>query len=259
MRLEQPLLAFETQKHAGALGKSYSFVRGARVMALKKAEDSNDIIIRTIGDGTPRFTAKVISMRRTDGQERALTNPQPCTLCTYAVQLWSVEATPPLSKAQALPAHSKTMELPPGTTRVHLVMNADGDRDAIVRIGDVDHHLRVQDASGFIGQWDTRLWEHREEILPPRPDAPPNAPPRRTRGLVYAGLTPGFIKPAPVDSFALTKPSYSYRYRFEYTLPATGTTLTLPDDPHVHVYAVTASDAPYSVRPLQPLYDTLRR
>ena len=281
MRLEQPLLAFETSKHAGPLGKSYSFVKGAHVMALKKAEESDDIILRVTRDAsvilseakdlprgvgedpsprlrmTPaRFTQKVTSIRRVDGQERALTNPQPCTLCTYAVQL---ERGPQVAQPHTQSLTGRTIQLPPGTTRVQLIMNADGDRDATIRIGDVTHNIRVQDASGFIGQWDTRIWEHREETLPPRPDAPPNAPPRRTRGLVYAGLTPGYIKPAPVDSFALTKDPYQYAYRFAYTLPATAATLTLPDDPRIHIFDVIASDAAHSVRPLQPLYDTLHR
>jgi alpha-mannosidase len=203
-----------------------------------------------------RFTQKVTSIRRVDGQERALTNPQPCTLCTYAVQL---ERGPQVAQPHTQSLTGRTIQLPPGTTRVQLIMNADGDRDATIRIGDVTHNIRVQDASGFIGQWDTRIWEHREETLPPRPDAPPNAPPRRTRGLVYAGLTPGYIKPAPVDSFALTKDPYQYAYRFAYTLPATAATLTLPDDPRIHIFDVIASDAAHSVRPLQPLYDTLHR
>jgi alpha-mannosidase len=125
------------------------------------------------------------------------------------------------SPNNAILARGQTLALPNGATRVHLLMNADGDRNATFRIGGVAHDVRVQDWSGFIGQWDTRLWEYREEQLPPRPDAPPNAPPRRTRGLSFAGLTPGFIKPAPVAWFASHRhdpngrnESYAYSYLF---------------------------------------------
>ena len=259
MRLEQPLIAFETTKHAGALGKSFSFlqVTGARVMALKKAEDSDDVIVRTVGKNAElKFAAPIMSIHRVDGQERPLANAQPCTLCTFAVKLGKEPQIAP-SRTQSIPLD--TIEIPAGTTRVHLLMSADGDQQATIRIGDVTHNITVQSGKGFIGQWDTRLWEYREETLPPRPDAPPNAPPRRTRGLAYAGLTPGFIKRAPVASFAANE-DYEYSYVFDYALdvPAGATTLTLPRNEKIHIHAITASNET-PVRPVQPLYDTLQR
>ncbi|HEV7238158.1 MAG TPA: glycoside hydrolase family 38 C-terminal domain-containing protein [Thermoanaerobaculia bacterium] len=264
LRLEQPLIAFESTKHAGALGKSFSFLRAHdRVMALKKAEDSDALIVRTWGKHSKlEFAAKVESMHRVDGQERRLDNAQPCTLCTFAVQLASGPKIEP-PRTQSVPVvRGQTIQLPEGTTRVHLLMAADGgDRRATFRVGDVAHEVTVQDGSGFIGQWDTRLWERREETLPPRGDAPPNAPPRQTRGLAFAGLTPGFIKPASVASFAFAKAPYAYSYLFAYTLavPEGATTLTLPRDEKIRIHAVTTSNETHSVRPLQPLYDTLKR
>jgi alpha-mannosidase len=260
-RLEQPLIAFETTKHPGALGKWFPFLRvtGARVMAMKKAEDSDAVIVRTVG-GKPefKFAASVTNMQPVDGQERPLATPQRGLLNTYAVHL---APAPKIAhpREHSLPI-TRTIDLPKGTTRVQLIMAADGDRDATFRIGDTAHTLRVQDGKGFIGQWDTRLWEYREEQLPPRPDAPPNAPPRRTRGYAYAGLTPGYVKPAPVAWFAANR-DYEYTYHFAYTLdvPPGAKTLTLPDDDKIHVLAVTASDDPHTVRPVQPLYDTLQR
>ncbi len=58
-RLNDPLIAFESPKHAGALGKTFSLLRinnpRIRVMALKKAEMSDEVILRMVElDGKPR-------------------------------------------------------------------------------------------------------------------------------------------------------------------------------------------------------------
>ena len=82
-RLNQPLIAFESSKHAGSLGKNFSFLRVSndrvRLMALKKAEENNDVIVRLVeASGKPEpnvrisFAAPVISAREVDGQERPI-------------------------------------------------------------------------------------------------------------------------------------------------------------------------------------------
>ncbi|MGH7689363.1 MAG: glycoside hydrolase family 38 C-terminal domain-containing protein, partial [Gemmatimonadaceae bacterium] len=96
---------------------------------------------------------------------------------------------------------------------------------------------------------------------------------RRGRGFrqrmldVMDGLTPGFIKRAPVAWFASHKhtpegknEAYAYSYLFAYSLdvPAGATTLTLPDDPHVRILAVTVADQEPGLVPAHPLYDTLK-
>ena len=51
-RLNQPLLAYTAPKHAGALGSTFSLVNvsspRARVLAVKKAEDSDEVIVRLV-------------------------------------------------------------------------------------------------------------------------------------------------------------------------------------------------------------------
>ena len=51
-RLNQPLIAFESSKHTGPLGRTFSIVRTnssrVRVLALKKAEDSEEVIVRIV-------------------------------------------------------------------------------------------------------------------------------------------------------------------------------------------------------------------
>ena len=135
--------------------------------------------------------------------------------------------------AKAVVAHGQTISLPPGFTHAYLLAaSADGDQKAAFRLGQHATDVTIQSWTGKIGQWDTRLWQQREEILPPRPDAPLNAPVRKRTATVYAGLTPGFVKPY----------HYSYLFAYDLDIPPGATTLTLPDNEAVRILAVTVSD-----------------
>ena len=79
-RLNQPLIAFQSSKHPGRLGKTFSILRvnndRVRVLALKKAEDSDEVIVRIVeldGRSAPdvriRFAAPVVAAREVNGQE----------------------------------------------------------------------------------------------------------------------------------------------------------------------------------------------
>jgi len=80
-RLNAPLIAFEATKHAGTLGKEFSFLKVSnpriRVLALKKAEQSDEIIIRLVElEGRPQrdvkisFHTAIESARIVNGQEQ---------------------------------------------------------------------------------------------------------------------------------------------------------------------------------------------
>ena len=82
-RLNQPLIAFEASKHAGALGKRYSLLTVSqgrvRVLALKKAEQSDETIVRLVElDGKPAsdvqiaFAVPVTAAREVNGAEEAV-------------------------------------------------------------------------------------------------------------------------------------------------------------------------------------------
>lgn len=82
-RLNQPMLAFQAPKHAGALGKSFGFASlntdKVAVKALKKAEDSDEIIVRvyeltgSAQDGVElSFPASIVSAREVNGIEEAV-------------------------------------------------------------------------------------------------------------------------------------------------------------------------------------------
>ena len=82
-RLNDPLIGFETAKHPGALGREFSLLRVSnprvRVLALKKAEESDEIILRMVElDGKPQanvritFAAPLSAAREVNGQEQPL-------------------------------------------------------------------------------------------------------------------------------------------------------------------------------------------
>jgi alpha-mannosidase len=82
-RLNDPLVAFETSKHPGSLGKSSSLLHlndpKVRVLALKKAEDSNELILRLVElEGKPapdvhiEFASPITEAREVNAQEQPI-------------------------------------------------------------------------------------------------------------------------------------------------------------------------------------------
>ncbi|HEX7486571.1 MAG TPA: glycoside hydrolase family 38 C-terminal domain-containing protein [Vicinamibacterales bacterium] len=347
-RLNAPLLAFATAKHAGALGKTFGLFgvsnSRVRVLAVKKAEQSDEVIVRVVElDGKPakgvRFTfaAPLAAAREVNGVESPVgdasvvkgdlvTDFTPYQVRSFAVRLGAAPASvaPPSHQAvkltfdqavastdrsvsggrfdsagrslpaemlpatlpyagitfalgpanrfNAIGARGQTIQLPAGTfTRVYLLAAADGDQMATFRVGATPIDLTIQDWSGYIGQWDNRIWKSREEPAPPRQGQPapaPGTPPRMRTVTEYAGLTPGFVKRTPVAWFASHRHAsdgsndayaYSYLYAYAIDIPAGATTLTLPMNERVKILAVTVSDEGAFARPAAALYDTLQK
>jgi len=333
-RLNQPLIAFQSPKHPGALGKRFSLLsinnRRVRVLALKKAEDNDDVVVRVVElDGKPaddvhlHFASPVTAAHELNGQEitigkaKTLHGDLVTTLSPYAIRTFAVRLAPPHTlqrtpKSQtvrlptdrkvasldgaksspgfddngfALPSemlpedvafagihfklgnealvpHGQTIALPPGRRLYILAAATDGDRQTTI----AGQTITIQRWSGYVGQWDNRTWTRKEEEIPPRADAPPGAPPRRRVSLDFSGLTPGFIKAAPVAWFAShrhtadgTNEPYAYSYLFAYSLqlPPGARSVTLPDDDHLRIMAMTVSDEGAPVRAAQSLYDDL--
>ena len=82
------------------------------------------------------------------------------------------------------------------------------------------------------------------------------------------GLTPGFIRPAPVAWFASHRHAsdgsnepYSYSYLFAYSIdvPPGTTTLTLPMNERIRILAVTVANTAPQLRPAQVLTDYLEK
>jgi alpha-mannosidase len=344
LRLSQPLIAFDAPKHAGSLGRTFSLMSvdhpRVRFLALKKAEESDDVIVRLVEiDGKKAddvhlsFAAAVVSAREVNGQEleprparvdggRLVTSFTPYQLRTFAVRLAppASRGSAPHSQTVALPydravssrdgakssggfdaaghaipaemlpgvvdyagirfqlaesgpnavvAHAQSIALPrTGTRKLYLLAAADGDQKAAFIVDGRPSELMIQNWSGYVGQWDNRIWKQQKETLPPRPDAPPNAPPRIRTATVFDGLEPGFIKRAPIAWYASHRHTaagenepYAYSYLFAYVidLPSGARTLTLPDNDKIRILAMTLSDEGAALAEAQPLYDTLAR
>ena len=354
-RLNQPLLAFQSPSHAGALGKNLSLLKISndriRVMAFKKAESSDELIVRLVEmDGKPAanvhvaFAAPVMAAREVNGQEQHL---GPATISSgelitsftgYQPRTFAVKLAPSKTKVatvisqpvtldydlpvasrlgrpadgsfdwapnnqgapqgKALPAemlprqinsggirfdlaspekpnavvpHGQTISLPAGKyNRVYLLAAAaNNDQKAVFKLGDKATDMIIQEWTGFVGQWDDRIWKTTEQQIPPPQGAPPGTPPRiRTNQYgEMVGLRPGFIKRADIAWFSSQRHTpdgaaepYAYSYLFAYAidLPAGARTITLPDNDRIRILAMTVADEPWVVTPAQPLYDTLQ-
>ena len=244
-RLSTPLFAFTTARHPGPLGHDFSLVHiskpDVRILALKKAEFSDAIILRMVelhGQSLPSvrvtFAGRIASAEETNGQEEQKSSApitdgalnvsfmpyQPRTFAlhlgtppTHLAAVSSAPVTLPYNLAassandthssggfdaqgNALPAEmlpstihfngvefhladggadhpdalipeGQTVNLPSGDyNRVYLLAAADGgDKTANFRIGDKSATLHIENWTGFIGQWDTRLWKPEPDVI----------------------------------------------------------------------------------------------
>jgi len=375
-RLSTPLLAFASEKHPGSLGRSFSLLHvsdpNVRILALKKAETSDETILRLVElHGRPvdnvqiKFAGPIADAREINGQEQPIgaatvtdgtieTSFKPYQPRTFALhlgaapaQLRPVESEPvklaydlaaasnddtksvggfdkqgnalpaemlptalrvngvnftfgeaATGKPDALIANGQAIDLPAGDfNRVYvLAASAHDDQEAVFRTGSYGTKLTIEDWSGFIGQWDTRIWKARPDTVTVgggrfdpgpahqvqlrkdwavsanhatwdlnntgSPDWSPKYPDD------YLGLRAGFIKPATLAWYGshhhtpegLNEP-YQYSYLFVYgiDLPPGARTLTLPANENIRVLAVSVAKEDPRVSAAQPLYDTLGR
>ena len=184
-------------------------------------------------------------------------------------------------KANAVVAKGQSIALPAGNYNRILILAASADQDqkAVFHAGDKAAELNIESWSGFIGQWDNRIWKNQPEenwaiSANHAPWPPPNEQQREARipspryPEDYVGLEAGFIKPATLAWYVshhhtadgLNEP-YQYSYLFAYTIdvPAGTKTLTLPNNDKIRVLAVSVAEDNPSLKAAAPLYDTLNR
>ncbi len=126
-RLNAPFIAFESSKHAGALGREFSLLKvndpRIRVLALKKAEQGDEFVIRLVElDGQPHSevrvssVAPIIEARELNGQEQpvgpaAVTDGTLVTAFsafqprTFAIKLAAAQATLHRIHSAPVPLH----------------------------------------------------------------------------------------------------------------------------------------------------------
>lgn len=153
----------------------------------------------------------------------------------------------PSAGRNALSSRGQSLALPVcDCNHLYILAAAEGDQLAEFRVGEHSVHLLIQDWSGFVGQWDDRIWKPAEK---PAEDTAPTPSSSAMPESVFAGLQPGFIKRSPIAWFASHRHAadgsnlpYAYGYLFAYTLdlPAGARTLTLPDNDKIKILAVSA-------------------
>jgi alpha-mannosidase len=203
-----------------------------------------------------------------DGQGRAIPAEMLPAEITFAGAKFTLAVAG--AKYNAVTARGQSIALPAGQhTRMYLLAGADGDQKGVFQIGDKPFELVVQNWTGYIGQWDNRIWKATEIQERARPGVP--AIPRQPRMDPYGemtGLIPGFMKQAPVAWFASHRHGpdgandpYAYSYLFAYMLelPAGARSVTLPVNERVRILAITVTDEGQQIRLARPLFDWLNR
>ncbi len=230
---------------------------GLRAFALKIAAPAAAVEPATSQPVPLSFDTDVVSSRtqRTDGAMDQDGGAYPAEMFPAVLKQAGVEfQLGPVTEgaSNALAAHGQRLTLPAGEfNRVHVLAAAVGDASAQIKIGAETKPFNVPNWTGFIGQWDDRVWDPIEPSVEHK-----RAP---------IGLTPGFIKRTPVAWFVTHHNTphgdafyeYSYLFELSYDLPPGTDALTLPDDPKIRVFAVSVGREPGAAPPAAPLYDTL--
>ncbi len=157
------------------------------------------------------------------------------------------------SAANAVACKGQTLKLPSGNyNKVYILASADKDVTSSIRVGAKTVPFAVQSWTGFVGQWDRRVWNREHEVVD-----------YSCPGWVV-DIIPGYIKRDQVawftthrhDSDGKNEP-YHFGYMFKYGFDLVGNEkeITLPADPTIKVFAVTVADDKNLAVPACDLYD----
>lgn len=155
----------------------------------------------------------------------------------------------------ALAAKGQSIPVPAGSARVYVLAAATEDAKATFRVGNAATSVTVPSWTGYVGQWDTRLWAGVQPEL------------AYDWHLPFAGVEPGYVKDAEVAWYGSHNHhpttgngyyEYTYLFKYGFDVPKGAKSITLPNDPRVRIFAVTAVTQPSdTATPAAPLYDTL--
>jgi alpha-mannosidase len=194
---------------------------------------------------------------------------------SYAGIHFSLAANAGYGKHNAVIPRGQKITLPAGDFgRMYLLAaSTGGDVPATFMLDDKAVNLTIQDWSGYIGQWDNRIWKQ-VPAPPPTPEQLARMAGRQGGGAgrggrqgprmidVMDGLTPGFVKPSSVAWFASHRHAsdgsnepyaYSYLYAYAIDVPSGAQVLSLPPNERIRILAITMSDEKAQVRPAQSL------
>ena len=164
-----------------------------------------------------------------------------------------------IGKPNALRCTGQTLPLPLiGFNRLYVLASSSGAATpATFAVNGKPTDAIVGPWSGFIGQWDNRIWDG-------------YAPKERDYtwdDITYEGLTPGFVLPTNVAFFTTHRHladgrddpyHYCYLHKIMIAVPIGANTITLPSDPRIRILAMTAANNDNDATlPASLLYDTL--
>ena len=300
-RLNDPLIAFQTSKHAGFLGREFSLLKISnpriRVFALKKAEQSDEFIVRLVElDGKPQsnlhvaFASAIAAAREVNGQEQPVgqATVNGGTLVTsfsaYQVRTFAVKLAPPANKirgVRSVPVKLDYDLAAASTNGTHTVEGFDGKGNALpsemvpseIKFGEVDFQLAparsdVPNAVVAKGQQISLPQGHfdRLYILAASSDGDQKATFQVGDQATELNIQDCYIKRAELawysdhnhDSRGENLPySYSYLFAYKISLPPGARSLKLPNNDRIRVLAGSAVEENPLVIPAQPLYDVL--
>jgi len=154
----------------------------------------------------------------------------------------------------ALSCRGQTLDWSTGDfNKVYLLAAADEDVTGRFQIQERVEELTVHSWTGFVGQWDDRVWDREFAEVDHVCDGQ------------VTGIRPGFIKRDPIAWFSTHRHhaergneayKFSYLFRYGMDLRPGEHTLRLPDDPRIKILAMTvAKNDNEGVREAAPLYD----
>ena len=141
-----------------------------------------------------------------------------------------------------------------------LAASTGGDMPAKFLINGKPYTLNIRNWSGFMGQWDKRIWDGRVSKVD-----------YIFGNAEYCGLVPGYVKNDDIACFTTHRhlgngenEPYIYCYMYKYKIPLniggnkTPNVITLPDNNKIKIFAITSGYNDYDdIIPAQALYDTL--
>jgi alpha-mannosidase len=198
-----------------------------------------------------------------DGQGHSL----PAEMLPNAVDFDGVRfRLAPAGKNNAVVARGQSIPLSAGDfNRVYILAAAmGGDQRAEFRLGNKSITVDIPEWTGFVGQWDSRGWNIRQETMPPGPGQ--SAATTRTVMDFTGQIAPGFIKRADIAWYVSHRHgtdgsneayAYSYLFAIPIDLPAGTREIALPNNDKIRVLAITVAQDDANAVPAQPLYDVL--
>jgi alpha-mannosidase len=328
-RLNQPLLAFQAPMHDGRLGRAFTFLKTNTpqvfVKAVKKAEDSDEIVVRlveTTGTATENvtvsFSAPVVSAREFNGAEEPLgpaevkSGKLEFSMKPFQPRTFAVKISGPSSKLaptaaspvilsfdldvatrdrdknegdfdgkgntfpgellpesitcdgipfffgstvetapNAIACKGQALSLPEGNfNRLYLLAaSAEGDTKGTFTVEGKPVELKVQEYTGFIGQWFNRMvsgkpTEDVDRIIPPycKPDQ-----------VAWTG-THRHASTGKNEPYV-----FCYLFKYRIDLPKNCRAITLPDNKNIRILSATAAlNENDTLHPSQTFYEMVR-